>query len=150
MMMEIARVTASRSTCSSRIKVGAVAVRNRTIISMGYNGVPSGLPHCDDAGCMRGPDGKHLFLIHAEENVIINAAREGQSLAGATLYITHFPCSHCAAMLAQAKVKRVVYGEEYGIQDTASSARYVFNLSGIEVEKHEKSDTVRQEDMGDS
>lgn len=131
-MMEIARIIAKRSTCSSRIRVGAVATYSNRIIATGYNGVPRGVPHCDDTGCQRGPDGKHLFLVHAEENVIINAMRSSLSLLGATVYVTHTPCSHCAALFVQVGVIRVVAGALWG--ETSLEAKMLLENQGILVD----------------
>lgn len=130
-MMNVARVIAERSTCSARQKVGAVAVRNKQIISTGYNGTPRGIAHCDDIGCQRLPDGKHISLIHAEENVVANAAREGFSLMGAVLYVTISPCSHCAGMLIQAGFKEVIIGHVYG--DTWPYAEVLLMMDNIKV-----------------
>ena len=108
-MLMIARLTAERSTCSKHFKVGAVATQAGRIVMTGYNGVPSGMTHCDDDKCVRLADGKHAYLVHAEENVVAQAAKLGISLAGATLYITHCPCTHCLALLAQAGVSKVFF-----------------------------------------
>lgn len=108
-LINIAKVVASRSTCTGHMAVGAVAVIDGKIISTGYNGVPRGVPHCDDVGCLRLPDGKHAYLLHAEENLIAQAALRGMSLNGSSVYCTHYPCSHCAALMVQAGVIEVVY-----------------------------------------
>jgi dCMP deaminase len=117
--MEIARVVATRSTCL-RNNVGAVIVRDKQILSTGYNGAPSGLPHCLDIGCLREelkiPSGERHELcraVHAEQNAIIQAAVHGVSLEGATIYTTHQPCIMCAKMIINAKIRRVVYGKKY-------------------------------------
>lgn len=117
--MEIARVVATRSTCL-RNNVGAVIVRDKQILSTGYNGAPSGLPHCLDIGCLREelkiPSGERHELcraVHAEQNAIIQAAVHGVSLEGATIYTTHQPCIMCAKMIINAKIQRVVYGKKY-------------------------------------
>jgi len=117
--MEIAKVVASRSTCL-RQKVGAVIVKDKRILTTGYNGAPSGLPHCLDIGCLREqlkvPSGERQELcraVHAEQNAIIQAAVHGVSIAGGTLYTTHQPCIMCAKMIINAGIKRVVYGREY-------------------------------------
>lgn len=136
MMLSIAKLVAQRSTCSSRLKVGAVlATTDGRILSFGYNGVPRGMPHCDDAGCQRGPDNKHLWLLHAEENAIVNAAANGIAVKGAVAYVTHFPCSHCAAVFAQAGIITVIYEKEYG--DTSKAALTVFRQCSIEVVQKE-------------
>lgn len=101
----LASFVSSRSTCLRR-QVGAVAVRDKRILATGYNGAPSGLDHCLDIGCLRQeldiPSGQNHELcraLHAEQNVIIQAAVHGISLAGASLYVTTTPCSICAKML---------------------------------------------------
>lgn len=117
--MEIARLVAKRSTCLRR-QVGAVLVRDKHILSTGYNGAPRGLAHCLDIGCLREQRGipsgmQHEICrgIHAEQNAIIQAALHGVSTEGATLYCTHQPCVLCAKMLINAGVVRVVFAGEY-------------------------------------
>jgi len=115
--MEIAHVVARRSTCLHR-QVGAVLVQGKQIVSTGYNGAPSGHPHCLDIGCARQgvPSGQRSELCrgaHAEQNAINFAARYGISIEGATLYTTHYPCSWCAKSIINAGIVRVVYGEDY-------------------------------------
>ncbi len=117
--MEIAKVVAKRSTCL-RQNVGAVIVKDKRILSTGYNGAPTGLPHCLDIGCLREelnvPSGERHELcraVHAEQNAIIQAAVHGVSIKGATLYTTHQPCIMCAKMIINAGIVRVVYGKKY-------------------------------------
>lgn len=117
--LDLARLVASRSTCLRR-RVGAVLIRDRHILTTGYNGAPRGLPHCLELGCLREanrvPSGERHELcraIHAEANAIIQAALHGVSTAGATLYSTTAPCSICARMLVNAGVTRVVCEEDY-------------------------------------
>jgi len=117
--MEIAKVVARRSTCL-RQNVGAVIVKGKRILATGYNGAPSGLPHCLDIGCLREelgvPSGERHELcraVHAEQNAIIQAAVHGVSIAGGTLYTTHQPCIMCAKMIINAGLSRVVYGRDY-------------------------------------
>jgi dCMP deaminase len=117
--MEICRLTAERSTCLRR-KVGAVIVKNKRIVTTGYNGAPSGLAHCEDVGCTRQqlsiPSGQRQELcrgIHAEQNAIIQAAIMGVSIEGGTLYCTTQPCALCAKMLINAGIKRIVYMGSY-------------------------------------
>lgn len=133
--MEIAEVVASRSTCMRR-KAGAVFVKDKRILSTGYNGVPKGLPHCEETGCPRAeyPSGTHHELcraVHSEQNAIIQAALHGVCIEGATLYCTHQPCTLCAKMLINAGVKRVVYREDY---PDGGSLKF-FEQSGIRVNK---------------
>jgi dCMP deaminase len=109
--MEIARVVASRATCD-RKHVGAVLVRERTILSTGYNGSIKGLPHCDEAGHMM--EGGHcVATIHAEANAILQAARNGVRIEGADIYTTASPCWPCFKLIANAGLHRIVYGEFY-------------------------------------
>ncbi len=115
--MEIARVVARRSTCLHR-QCGAVIVMGKQIVSTGYNGAPSGHPHCLDIGCAREnvPSGERSELCraaHAEQNAINFAARYGISIEGATLYTTHYPCSWCAKSIVNAGITRVIYSEDY-------------------------------------
>ncbi|MDD2201782.1 MAG: cytidine/deoxycytidylate deaminase family protein [Firmicutes bacterium] len=117
--MEIARVAAKRSTCLRR-QVGAVAVRNKQILATGYNGAPAGLAHCSEVGCIRAtlgiPSGERHELcrgLHAEQNLIIQAAVHGAAISGATVYSTFQPCVVCSKMLINAGVARVVFAGEY-------------------------------------
>ncbi len=109
--MSIAQVVATRSTCPRKY-VGAVLVRNRTILSTGYNGSIRGMPHCSDAGHMM-EDGHCVATIHAEANAIIQAARNGVNIDGATNYVTASPCWSCFKQLANAGIVRIAYGEFY-------------------------------------
>lgn len=109
--MNIARVVASRSTCPRKF-VGAVIVRDRTILSTGYNGSIRGLPHCDDIGHMM-EDGHCVRTIHAEVNAIIQAAKNGTAIDGAGIYVTASPCWNCFKQVANAGIKRIVFGEFY-------------------------------------
>ncbi|HVV83283.1 MAG TPA: dCMP deaminase family protein [Kofleriaceae bacterium] len=109
--MNIAQVVATRSTCPRKY-VGAVIVRNRTILSTGYNGSIRGMPHCSDVGHMM-EDGHCVATIHAEANAIIQAARNGVMIEGADVYVTASPCWNCFKQIANAGVKRIVYGEFY-------------------------------------
>ena len=109
--MNIARQVATRSTCP-RKHVGAVIVRDRTILSTGYNGSIRGLPHCSDVGCLM-EDGHCVATVHAEANAIIQAARNGVMIEGATNYVTASPCWSCFKQLANAGVNRICYGEFY-------------------------------------
>jgi len=117
--MEIASVVAKRSTCL-RQHVGAVIVKDKRILATGYNGAPSGMPHCEEVGCLRDkmavPSGERQELcrgVHAEQNAIIQAAKFGISVDGGTLYSTHCPCITCAKIIINAGIKKVVYGKEY-------------------------------------
>ena len=123
----MAKLAATRSTCIRR-KVGAVLVKNRRVISTGYNGAPAGHQHCQEIGCLREqlnvPSGeKHELCrgVHAEQNAIIQAAFRGISVSGAYLYCTVKPCSICAKMIVNAGILNVVYRDEYDdkMSDTA-------------------------------
>ena len=109
--MDIARVVASRATCDRKF-VGSVLVRDRTILSTGYNGSIRGLPHCSEAGHMM-EDGHCVATIHAESNAILQAARNGVVIAGATCYVTASPCWNCFKQIANAGIVRIVFGEFY-------------------------------------
>jgi dCMP deaminase len=117
--MDIADLVARRSTCRRRM-VGAVAVKDKRILATGYNGAPSGIPHCLEVGCLREQEGipsgeRHELCrgIHAEQNVIIQAAFHGVSIQGATLYCTNLPCIICSKMLINAGIREIVYREGY-------------------------------------
>lgn len=117
--MEIARLVATRSTCLRR-QVGAVLVRDKRILSTGYNGAPSGVDHCLDVGCLREqlgiPSGQRHELcraVHAEQNAIIQAALHGVSTKGAILYCTTQPCVLCAKMLINAGVEEIFFQGSY-------------------------------------
>lgn len=117
--MEIARQVATRSTCLRR-SVGAVIVRDKRILSTGYNGAPRGLEHCDVVGCLREklgiPSGQRQEIcrgLHAEQNAIIQAALHGVSIEGGTIYVTHQPCITCAKMIINAGIVRVVCANAY-------------------------------------
>ncbi len=109
--MKIAREVSTRSTCD-RKAVGAVIVRDRMILSTGYNGSIRGLPHCDEIGHMMEND-HCVATIHAEANAIIQAARNGVNISGATVYVTASPCWACFKMIANAGITRICFGEFY-------------------------------------
>jgi dCMP deaminase len=129
--MLITRQVADRSTCN-RAKVGAVIVRDKNILATGYNGSPAGLPHCTDVGCLiyesRTPSGEieeNCFrTIHAEINAIAQAAKNGSSILGADIYITHTPCIHCFKVLINTGIKRVLYEKPYKIATIDELRRY--------------------------
>jgi dCMP deaminase len=117
--MAIAEQVATRSTCLRR-KVGAVLVVDKRLLATGYNGAPSGVPHCAEAGCLREqmavPSGQRHELcrgLHAEQNAIIQAAKHGVRIDGATLYTTHHPCSMCAKVAINAGIRRIVCRHDY-------------------------------------
>lgn len=124
--MSIAVLAAQRSTCIRR-QVGAIAVRDKRIISTGYNGAPCGVTHCLDIGCLRDalcvPSGQRHEIcraVHAEQNVIIQAAFNGVSINGATIYCTTYPCSICAKMLINCGIKDIYYSGAYNDKMSAS------------------------------
>lgn len=109
--MNIARVVATRSTCP-RKAVGAVVVRDRIILSTGYNGSIRGLPHCTEIGC--DVENDHcVATVHAEANAIIQAARNGVCIEGADIYVTASPCWNCFKLIANSGISRIFYGEFY-------------------------------------
>lgn len=118
--MEMAKLTAKRSTCLRR-QVGAVIVKDKHIIATGYNGAPRGLKHCGEiGGCLREqlkvPSGQRHELcraLHAEQNAIIQAATLGQSIEDSTIYVTHQPCSICSKMIINAGINRIVVDQGY-------------------------------------
>lgn len=109
--MEIAKVAATRATCD-RKHVGAVIVRDKAILSTGYNGAPRGMEHCDEVG-HEIVDGHCVRTVHGEANAIAQAARNGVSVSGATIYTTASPCYDCFKLIVNAGIVRVVYGEFY-------------------------------------
>lgn len=123
--MDMAKLAARRSSCLRRA-VGAVLVKDRRLLATGYNGVPSGVTHCEVAGCLRErlgvPSGERHELcrgLHAEQNAIIQAAFHGVSIRDSVLYCTNLPCVICAKMLINAGVRRIVYLEGYADSLTA-------------------------------
>jgi dCMP deaminase len=138
--LKIASVVAERSTCL-RHHVGAVAVKDKHMLSTGYNGAASGVKDCLELGCLRNelniPSGtRHEICrgIHAEQNVIIQAALHGVSLEGSTIYATHSPCILCAKMLVNAKIKRLVTFGKYA----DDSFKQLFQDAGIQFELQKK------------
>jgi dCMP deaminase len=109
--MQIASVVATRATCARR-KIGAVVVRDRTILSTGYNGSIRGLAHCDEVGHLM-EDGHCVRTVHAEANAIAQAARNGVRIEGADLYVSASPCWTCFKLIANSGIVRVAYGEFY-------------------------------------
>ena len=109
--MEIARVVASRATCD-RKHVGAVIVRDRVILSTGYNGSVKGMAHCSDVGHMM-EDGHCVRTVHSEANAIIQAAKNGVAIDGGTIYCTASPCWPCFKLIANAGLKKIIFGEMY-------------------------------------
>lgn len=117
--MNITFLVAERATCTRR-RVGAVAVKDKRILATGYNGAPAGVPHCLEVGCLRAelgiPSGQRHEIcrgLHAEQNVIIQAAVHGINIAGATLYCTTHPCVLCSKMLINCQIREIFYAESY-------------------------------------
>ena len=146
--MDIATLVAKRSTCLRRA-VGAIIVKDKRILSTGYNGAPTGVRHCVEVGCLREKlgieSGKMHELcrgIHAEQNAIIQAARFGISLEGSTLFCKMTPCRTCAMMIINAGIRRVVCAKRYHAD---SDTIEMFKQAGIEltivndeIEKYDK------------
>jgi len=142
--MDIATLVASRSTCLRR-QVGCVIVKGRRILSTGYNGAPSGVAHCIDVGCKRMdegiPSGERVEMcrgVHAEQNAIIQGARHGVILQGATCYTTTQPCSICTKMLINAGIEEIVYDGEFP-DDLALS---LLREAGVFCHKHRRRTSV--------
>ncbi len=117
--MSITRLVAQRSTCLRR-KVGAILVKDKRILCTGYNGAPAGLKHCLEIGCLRerlgvksGQRHELCRALHAEQNVLIQAAYHGIAVQGAVLYCTNLPCSICTKMLINAGIKKIYYQDGY-------------------------------------
>lgn len=133
--MRMAQLASSRSTCLRR-QVGAVVVKDRMVLSTGYNDTPRGLPNCGDGGCERcagdappGTGHDTCLCLHAEQNAIIQAAYHGVAIAGAAIYVTHQPCLTCAKMILNSGLRRVVFSGEYPDE----AARRVLELGGVEL-----------------
>jgi dCMP deaminase len=124
--LKMAQVWSSLSK-SRRKKVGALVVKNGTIISDGYNGTPSGFPNdCEDI------DGNtHWYVLHAEANAILKTARSTQDISGSTLYLTLSPCKECSKLIIQSGIKKIVYTEDYRDQDGIK----ILRAAGIEITK---------------
>lgn len=120
--MKIALDVATRSTCLRR-NVGAIIVKDKRILATGYNGPPAGISHCTPATCLRTklnvPSGERHELcrgLHAEQNAIIQAASHGVMISGASIYVTHAPCSICTKMLINSGIKTIIAQEAYSDQ----------------------------------
>jgi len=125
--MNIAKQVATRSTCDRKC-VGAVIVRDKTILSTGYNGSIRGMPHCDEAGHMIEND-HCVATIHAEANAVLQAAKNGVRIEGSEIYITASPCWSCFKMMANAGIKKIYYGEFYRDERIFETAKKI----GIEL-----------------
>jgi dCMP deaminase len=110
--LEIANTVSTRATCT-RLKVGAVIVKDKHILSTGYNGSPSGSPHCTEIGCLI-DNNSCQRTIHAETNAIIQAAKHGVNISGSKIYVTHEPCLNCLKHILTAGISDIYFAEEYG------------------------------------
>ncbi|MDD1767669.1 MAG: dCMP deaminase family protein [Methanomassiliicoccales archaeon] len=117
--MRMAELVASRSTCLRR-QVGAVVVKEKRVLTTGYNGAPKGLKHCGEVGCVREQNNvesgtRHELCrgVHAEQNAVIQAAYFGVSIKDASIYTTNFPCVLCAKIIVNAGIREVIYKDEY-------------------------------------
>lgn len=136
--IKIAALVAERSTCL-RHHVGAIIVKDRRILTTGYNGVPAGLPDCLELGCLRNqlgiPSGERHEIcraIHAEQNAIIQAGKHGEDIDGGTMYCTHSPCIVCAKMIVNAGIKRLVTYTDY---PDVGGVRELLKDAGVELVK---------------
>ena len=135
--MEMAQLVSGWASCRRR-KVGAVIVKDKRVMTTGYNGAPAGIQTCVERGeCLREkmgiPSGQRhelCYAVHAEQNAIIQAAKLGISINGATLYCTHQPCILCAKMIVNSGITRVVYGEGYPDEFSME----IFGEAGVDVE----------------
>ena len=135
--LKIANAVSERSTCD-RAMVGCVLVLEKRILTTGFNGSPTGQPHCDEIGHLM-VDGHCVRTIHAETNAIIQAALHGVSTRGSTCYVTHFPCMNCAKALVNAGITRLVYSVSYRIDPIS-----VQFLEGGNVEICEKAEQPQE------
>jgi dCMP deaminase len=140
--MQIVELIKTRSTCLRR-QVGALIVKDKRILSTGYNGAPMGCKHCSEIGCLREqlkvPSGQRHELcraIHAEQNAIVQAAYSGTSVKGGTLYVTNQPCVLCSKMIINAGIKKIVFNGDYPDE----LAMEMLKEAGIRVIKFEPSD----------
>jgi len=141
--LKIAAVVAERATCR-RHNVGCVLVKDKKILTTGYNGAPAGHKDCLELGCLRDqnniPSGERHEIcraIHAEQNAIIQAGLHGVSIGGSTMYCTHSPCVLCAKMICNAKIKRVVFTGDYNDETFID----MFKQAGIDYEKKDMPET---------
>lgn len=146
--IDISRLVARRSTCLRR-RVGAALVKDRNILATGYNGTPTAITHCSEVGCLRDrlnvPSGERHELcrgLHAEQNAIIQAAKHGVNVNGATLYCTNSPCIICTKMLINSGVVKIVYLDGYPDE----LADEMLAEAGISVEQFVKAAVTDGED----
>lgn len=142
--MAMAEIASSRATCP-RAKVGAVLVKDHQILVSGYNGAIHTADHCLDVGCLV-QNGHCMRAVHAEMNAIVNCAKQGDSIDGATLYVTHFPCIRCMPLVLQSGIKRICYIHNYNNDD------FCYNLAkeaGCELVQLNKSASKIVKDLED-
>jgi dCMP deaminase len=139
--IQVAELVSKRSTCLRRC-VGAVLVKDKRILATGYNGAPQGLAHCEVTGCLREnlevPSGQMHELcrgLHAEQNVLLQAALHGVSVKGSILYLTCAPCSICAKMIINAGIKGIVYKHNY----PDKMARDFLKAAKVKIKKYKMS-----------
>lgn len=130
--IKIAYAVSERSTCD-RAFVGCVLVLDKRILTTGFNGSPSGQPHCDEKGHLL-VEGHCVRTIHAETNAIIQAALHGVSTRGSTCYVTHFPCINCSKALINAGITRLVYHVAYRIDENALEFLRAANIEIIQAD----------------
>ncbi len=138
--MKLAHEVAARTTCMRRA-VGAIVVKDKRILATGYNGVPTGISHCDEVGCLRSqlgvPSGQRHEIcrgLHGEQNAIIQAAKYGINIADSTIYVTTQPCVVCAKMIINAGIVEVVYENPYDDELAMS----MLNEAGIKLRVFEQ------------
>ena len=141
--MDMAQLVSTWTSCAREGRaIGAIIVKDKRILTTGYNGAPAGILNCRDKGyCMRdklgiksGTCAEKCYAVHAEQNAIVQAAKLGISVDGATLYCTHQPCVICAKMIVNSGIKRVVYGEGYPDE----FAMQMFEMAGVDIERYEE------------
>lgn len=137
MFMLMAQVVAKRGTCN-RAQHGAVIVQDNRVVSTGYNGAPSGLPHCSEAGCEIGPEGGCIRTVHAEANAIAFAAKHGISCWGSVMYVTGEPCLRCAQLIVNSGIQAVYclgkpgsYRDQRGIDLLKAAQVEVFYMPDV-------------------
>lgn len=140
--MDIAKLVSKRSTCIRRL-VGAVIVKDKRILTTGYNGAPSGMAHCTELGCLRKslniPSGERHELcrgIHAEQNAIIQAAFHGVSIKDSFLFCTNLPCSICAKMIINSGIKKIYYASGYADKMSLEMLQEA-GIEIVKIEEHE-------------
>lgn len=129
--LNIVNIVATRATCN-RKKVGCIIVKDKNIIATGYNGSPIGLEHCEDVGCEIDDNGSCIRTTHAEQNAICQAAKNGISINGATIYCSMFPCYTCAKMIINCGIKEIYFLEDY---HSANKSINIFKKANIKINK---------------